>query len=42
MPVIIWTTFPPVITSTSGTFTFTDTNAPMTMEFYRLVWLPLP
>jgi hypothetical protein len=41
-PVVIWTPFPPVITSTNGLFTFTDTNAPVTMKFYRLLWLPLP
>ncbi len=39
---IIWTPFPQTISSSSGTFTFTDTNAPATNKFYRLVWLPLP
>jgi subtilisin-like proprotein convertase family protein len=41
-PVIVWTPFPGIITSTSGLFTFTDTNAPLAMKFYRLDWLPLP
>jgi len=42
MPIIVWTPFPGTITSTTGTFTFTDTNAPLVMKFYRLEWLPLP
>jgi alpha-tubulin suppressor-like RCC1 family protein len=37
---IIWTPFPDVITSTNGTFTFLDTNAPMLMKFYELILLP--
>ena len=39
-PPIIWTLFPNVITSTSGTFMFTDTNAPLLMKFYQLILLP--
>ena len=41
-PVIVWTTFPPTVTSTTGIFSFTDTNKPVAMKFYRLIWLPLP
>jgi subtilisin-like proprotein convertase family protein len=41
-PVVIWTTFPQVITPTAGLFMFTDTNPPVPMKFYRLLWLPLP
>jgi subtilisin-like proprotein convertase family protein len=45
VPVINWTTFsngvmPIVITSTNGTFSFTDTNALFMTEFYRLILLP--
>jgi hypothetical protein len=39
-PVINWTLFPNIITSTSGTFMFTDTNAPSLMKFYQLILLP--
>ncbi len=39
-PVIIWTPFPNIITSASGVFTFTDTNAPLIMKFYELILLP--
>ncbi|HEY2328838.1 MAG TPA: DUF642 domain-containing protein [Verrucomicrobiae bacterium] len=40
-----WTLFPNnlaplVITSTTGVFTFTDTNLPLVMKFYRLLLLP--
>jgi sugar lactone lactonase YvrE len=41
-PVIVWATFPQVLTSTTGAFTFTDTNEPSVLKFYRLIWLPLP
>jgi hypothetical protein len=41
-PGVIWTTFPQVITPTAGLFMFTDTNPPVPMKFYRLLWLPLP
>ena len=41
-PVVIWTTFPQVVTPTAGLFMFTDTNPPVPMKFYRLLWLPLP
>ena len=37
---IAWTTFPNVISSTSGAFVFTDTNAPLFMKFYELILLP--
>jgi hypothetical protein len=39
-PVIVWTVFPNTITSTNGTFYFTDTNAPLVMKFYELILLP--
>jgi hypothetical protein len=39
-PVINWFTFPDILTSTDGTFTFMDTNAPLVIKFYRLVFLP--
>jgi hypothetical protein len=39
-PVIVWTPFPGIITSTNGTFTFTDTNAPLVVKFYSLLLLP--
>ena len=39
-PVIIWTPFSGNITSTNGTFTFADTNAPLVLKFYRLLLLP--
>ncbi|HTR42366.1 MAG TPA: hypothetical protein VMH87_12185 [Pseudomonadales bacterium] len=42
IPVQVWSTFPPTITSTTGSFSFTDTNKPVAMKFYRLIWLPLP
>jgi hypothetical protein len=39
-PVVVWSLFPDIITSTNGTFMFTDTNAPMVMKFYQLILLP--
>ncbi|HTX21011.1 MAG TPA: LamG-like jellyroll fold domain-containing protein [Candidatus Aquilonibacter sp.] len=39
-PVITWTLFPQIITSPTGVFTFTDTNAPLLMKFYQLILLP--
>ncbi|MEI9863686.1 MAG: cadherin repeat domain-containing protein [Limisphaerales bacterium] len=39
-PPITWTIFPGPVTSTTGTFTFTDTNAPLLMKFYQLILLP--
>jgi hypothetical protein len=39
-PVITWTLFPNIITSPTGTFLFTDTNAPLLLKFYQLVLLP--
>ena len=40
VPPISWTLFPQIITSTTGTFTFTDTNAPLWLKFYQLILLP--
>jgi subtilisin-like proprotein convertase family protein len=40
VPVVVWSTFPDVIVSTNGNFTFTDTNAPLSMKFYRLIESP--
>ena len=37
---IAWTLFPQTITSLTGAFTFTDTNAPFAMKFYQLILLP--
>ncbi len=37
---VTWTPFPSSITSTTGTFTFLDTNAPLFMKFYELFLLP--
>jgi subtilisin-like proprotein convertase family protein len=39
---IVWHTFPQTISSTTGTFTFTDNNRPAADKFYRLIWQPLP
>jgi subtilisin-like proprotein convertase family protein len=39
-PVINWNLFSNIITSTNGTFLFTDTNAPLLMKFYQLLLLP--
>jgi hypothetical protein len=39
-PTIVWTTFPTIITSSTGLFAFTDTNAPLVMKFYQLILLP--
>jgi hypothetical protein len=39
-PVINWKTFPTIITSAAGIFSFTDTNAPLVIKFYRLLLLP--
>ena len=36
----IWTVFPGIITSSTGTFTFTDTNGASLMKFYELILLP--
>jgi hypothetical protein len=40
IPPIVWTFFPGAISSTDGTFVFTDTNAPTVMKFYQLYLLP--
>jgi subtilisin-like proprotein convertase family protein len=37
---IIWTPFPGTNTSTTGNFSFTDTNPPVLMKFYELILLP--
>jgi hypothetical protein len=39
-PPIGWSTFPGIITSTNGLFSFTDTNLPLVMKFYQLILLP--
>ena len=45
LPTINWTLFsngvsPLVVTSTNGTFSFTDTNLPFLLKFYQLILLP--
>jgi hypothetical protein len=40
LAVLPWNTFPGFITSSTGLFSFTDTNAPLFMKFYRLLLLP--
>ncbi|HTV43288.1 MAG TPA: LamG-like jellyroll fold domain-containing protein [Candidatus Sulfotelmatobacter sp.] len=35
-----WTLLPQVISSSTGSFTFTDNDPSAVMKFYRLVWLP--
>ncbi|HUA66101.1 MAG TPA: LamG-like jellyroll fold domain-containing protein [Alphaproteobacteria bacterium] len=35
-----WTLMSPAVTSTTGTFTFTDNTPQVAAKFYRLVWLP--
>jgi subtilisin-like proprotein convertase family protein len=37
---ITWTLFPGTNTSTTGTFTFLDTNTPLFTKFYELILLP--
>jgi hypothetical protein len=39
IPTVVWTTLPQTFSSASGKFTFTDTNPPVSMKFYRLLWL---
>jgi hypothetical protein len=39
-PTIVWTPFPNLITSGTGAFSFTDTNAALLMKFYELLLLP--
>jgi hypothetical protein len=41
-PVVVWKTLPQTVSSATGAFSLTDTNAPAAMKFYRLIWLPLP
>jgi hypothetical protein len=40
MAPIPWTVFPTLITSTTGVFSFTDTNGLTVMKFYQLMLLP--
>jgi subtilisin-like proprotein convertase family protein len=42
LPGLIWSTFPQTVTSATTSFVFTDTNKPVAMKLYRLIWLPLP
>jgi hypothetical protein len=42
IPPVTWNVFPQTFSSASGQFTFTDTNTPLKMKFYRLMWLPPP
>ncbi len=39
-PPQVWNPFPNFITSTTGTFVFTDTNVPSLMKFYELILAP--
>lgn len=39
-PPIVWFPFTNIITSTSGTFSFMDTNTASVMKFYELILLP--
>ncbi len=40
VPPVVWTSFTNIITSTTGVFTFTDTNTISLMKFYDLLLLP--
>jgi hypothetical protein len=40
VPPTVWTLFPGTVTSATGLFSFTDTNAPVVMKFYELILLP--
>jgi subtilisin-like proprotein convertase family protein len=40
IPPSVWATFPNTNTSTTGTFSFTDTNLPFLLKFYQLILLP--
>jgi alpha-tubulin suppressor-like RCC1 family protein/subtilisin-like proprotein convertase family protein len=40
VPPFTWNLFPGTNTSTSGLFSFTDTNAPLLLKFYELILLP--
>jgi subtilisin-like proprotein convertase family protein len=42
LPGLVWSTFPATVSSTTTNFVFTDTNKPVDMKLYRLIWLPLP
>jgi subtilisin-like proprotein convertase family protein/sugar lactone lactonase YvrE len=42
LPGLIWSTFPQTVSSATTSFVFTDTNKPVAMKLYRLIWLPLP
>ncbi len=39
-PTVVWTPFTNIITSGTGAFSFTDTNAALLMKFYELLLLP--
>ena len=39
-PPVNWFLFPGTNTSTTGVFTFTDTNTPLLLKFYELILLP--
>jgi hypothetical protein len=39
-PPILWTQFPNIVSSTTGTFSFTDTNPPLKVKFYELLLFP--
>ena len=40
IPPVAWTPYPGLLTSTNGSFSFTDTNAPLLIKFYELILLP--
>ena len=40
VPPMTWNLVPDVLTSTNGSFHFTDTNPPLLMKFYELLLLP--
>ena len=40
VPPFTWNLFPGTNTSTSGLFSFTDTNTPLLLKFYELILLP--
>ncbi len=40
VPPFTWNLFPGTNTSTSGIFSFTDTNTPLLLKFYELILLP--
>ncbi len=40
MPPVLWYPFTNIISSTTGAFSFTDTNTPLVVKFYELLMLP--